>query len=544
MGTIQRSNMKRTQPVGWQEFPNGEVELTFSNGNRFTMQPYEGVIKNSKVAGQIARDSGQVSAFRPAQYVKPQGLIKQVQRAWQRMTGYVNPINTTEQGAASAASPVTYYLTLWSQRFERRAMIEDCRSLFLSDPRIKRSVWIYCDEACRGGVKIDVQGESAVAERARKIAEKVEKLFTATLLRGWAAGLVLEGDLFIQHVLDETGKELLKCKRMPGIGMERLTDDADEFVNPNEAYAHVDSMTFEGVATFSESLMSHTRWNHIDGDRYGVSEIIEIRRLFRLLELMEQAQCIRRMVRAAQRRLHNIGSKDDPGQPADIANYKAINGFVEGDQEPFDPMATARDYFGNGLVEITTLDGDPNIEKIDDLKYMLNQVIAGLPTPPVFFGNDAESVNRDVIEDMRDIWYKSVSKLNEALEHPISHAFKLALTQMRIDPEMVDFTVNWNRSSLEAPKDIVDRTIALKNAKIISSRTAASNVQEYTKVKDIDKEIKEIDKETQEELKQAQNELSPVKLNTGGKTTNESQSGKQESRTNGKSRAGDSIAHS
>src|SRR6202041_243227 len=189
---LAKYNREGIYPVRYENIMNGS-RIMFSDGT--VVQ--RGFLQNPSVIG--AGDSGQVSAFSPAQYIKPQarGLIGRAQGIWNGFRN-INPATTTEQGASSAASPVTFYLTLWQQRFGRRAMIEDCRALQLSDPRIMKSVNMFVAEACRGGVICQVYGDSRIANRARFIANRVMKLFKPQLLRSWARGLLLEGDLFIQ----------------------------------------------------------------------------------------------------------------------------------------------------------------------------------------------------------------------------------------------------------------------------------------------------------------------------------------------------------
>lgn len=474
-------------------FGQPSSKIFFSDGTIITRQPLR-----NPVPLVLAKDSGQVSAFRPAQYVKPGAfpMMRSVQNMWNRFT---NRGPTTEQGAASAASPLTYYLTLWEQRFGRRAMIEDCRTLWLSDPRIFKSVKMFANEACRGGMKIEVFGDDRRSKRAKIIAKRVMGMYKAPYLRGLALGLVLEGDLFMQYVLDQD-ERLVKVKRMPSIGMERLTDDADEIIDPNHSFEQIDSTTFERVAQFPEALMCHTRLNHIDGDRYGVSEIIAIRRSIRLLGLLEQSQSIRRMTRAAIIRHHKLGDKEKGAGVSDakIKEYKNKNGYVEGNQEPFDPMNPAKDYFTNAHVEIETLQEDQSIEKIDDLLHFQNVTQAGMPTPSVFYGVDVDRVNRDVVTDMREMYLKGTTVLNESVEENITHAFELALLTEGILPEYVEFKVTWSVSSLEEPTQRVSWNLDMVEGRLITRRTALVNLNDLVNVHDVDKEIEEANKEWEE----------------------------------------------
>jgi hypothetical protein len=401
-------NNNDPKPVSYLTLYDGRIQTKYSDGTEVVM-PKGGV--------GFMSDSGQVTAYQPAVYIKPQKQLNVIQKLFQGFTKTPNPVHTTEQGAGSASSPTTFYLTLWQQRFGRRARIEDCRALYLADTRVWRSVNCYVDTATEGGAKIYCQGKDRKSKKAQEIAKKVEKLFPETLLQEWSKGLIIEGDLFIQHiVVEENGvKRLVKCKSVPANITERLCDDADNFIDPNRAFEQIDSMTFETVASWNEALMTHVRWCKINGDRYGSSELTTARRAIRSIELMEQAVTINRMVRAPLRRLHSVGTEENTGSLQDVYNYKAENGFATGKQEAYNPQTTMVDYFGNGNTTIQTLAGDPNIGEVNDLRYLQNVFMAALPTAGPLFGLDIEKVSRDVLADMMRIWLRSFRKLHNAM---------------------------------------------------------------------------------------------------------------------------------
>lgn len=472
----------RYAPVG-----DGRYRTTYSDGTELVVNPS---------SFQRLTDSGQISAFRPALYVKPQRPIERISRAWNAFLGKPNPSQTSEQGASSAASPVTYYLSLWEQRLGRRARIEDTRSLYLSDSRVFRSTNMYVDEALRGGPKIRVQGKDRKAKKAAEIAKAVEKIYNASLIQEWGKGLIIEGDLFIQHVVQTKGgdKRLVQAVAMPSVGMERLTNDADQFVHEDgePAFEQIDSMTFTTVAQFPASLMTHTRWSKVNGDRYGTSELCTARRVIRALELMEQAVMINRMVRAPIRRFHSVGSENNTGSAQEIQQYKAENLYYKGKLEAFNPLTTMVDYVGNGNTKVETLTGDPNIGRVEDLSYIQDVMMAALPTPGPFFGLAIEFAKRDVLDDMRKLWVRSHTKIQEAIAEPVKHGFELACTLAGIDPASIDYSVQWLGGGLETPDEIAEYLVVAKDGGIMSQKTAVEKWAQVTGVTDIDQEIKDI----------------------------------------------------
>lgn len=476
------------KPMAYERLADGRIKTTFSNGAELTV--------NGKYYG-LMRDAGQVTAFQPALYVKPQGPIQRLQSAWSAFLGKPTDRSTTEQGASSAASPVNFYLTLWSQLFGRRARIEDTRLLYLSDPRVFASANMYVDVALKGGPKIIVQGKNRRDKRAQEIAKKVQRIYNASLVQEWGKGLIIEGDLFVQHCVDPETHELFKAVAMPGVGMQRLVNDADQFMSEERAFEQVDSMTFEHVAYFPSSLMTHTRWSKINGDQYGTSELVTARRLIRAIELCEQALTISRMVRAPLRRLHNVGTPENTSSAQELLNYKAENGFFTGKNEAYNPQSVMIDYYANGNVKIDTLIGDPNQAQVDDIRYMSEVLFCALPTPGAFFGFGIREAKRDVLEDMKRLWILKHSKLQDAINEPVAHGFELALVLAGIDPSLIDYSITWGGGTLDTITETVDWLATAKAAKIISQRTAVSVLAQRMGDMDFESELSEIERDNE-----------------------------------------------
>jgi len=85
-----------------------------------------------------ATDSGILSSFEPAVRSKPESVWMKLKSSVYRFIRPIDPASTSQQGTA-AASPATYYQTLWAQRYERAAMIADCRRLYLEDTRVPQA---------------------------------------------------------------------------------------------------------------------------------------------------------------------------------------------------------------------------------------------------------------------------------------------------------------------------------------------------------------------------------------------------------------------
>jgi hypothetical protein len=479
---------------------------------------------------RAAADSGMVTSYRPAQHNKPAGLLQKVQQKIGKFFQKIPPSQTTQQGSTFAAPSAAYY-ELYSLRYERRAVISDCRQMYEDDPRCRRSVDMYVREAVRGGVTITV-GSTARGvtgqriAKAREVCKHVADLVNAqtegaSKVESWGRMAITEGDLFVQLVLSTDLKQLVEVMRMPASSMERNTDDMDQFVDMERAFSEVDVLTNAEVATYPRILIWHGRWRHVEGDRYGNPEMVAGRRFRNLLEMEEEAQVRRRLSRAARKTLWNVGTENKPGLPKHVEDWKEANGFVEGLLEQYDPVNIGWDYFANGLVSASAVEGDPGVSDIEDIRYFEDVYTnASLPTPSALFNLASKEVNRDVLEDVRAQWLLETQTLTDFLSACVRHLVNVALLLEGILPESVDFTVHFPESSIEKPSTIVDRTLRLFNnghgagnsfqwLPLITHRRAIQMIASFVDIDDVDTELAAIQtmiqqNDAQQLVKQAQ----------------------------------------
>ncbi len=333
-------------------------------------------------------------------------------------------------------------------------------------------------------------------EQAQVILSGIQSIVN-TKVESWARMLIVEGDLFLQLVISEDEKtgisQIVDVQRMPAAAMERNVDDMDNFINPMEAFSQVDIMTRETVTTFPAALMQHFRWNHIDGELYGESELIASRRLRRLLEVIEEGQVIRRMTRAAPTRLWNIGTSENPGNIDDIKEFKQNNGFVDGVRDIYDPNEIPKDFFGDGLIEVQTVSTEGEIGEIQDIQYFSNlYTAAGLPTPSPIYGFDAYQINRDIMQDIRTEWLKETQVLTNQMEKAVRWICDTALLLNGYLPEATPYKIAFSVSTVELPFEAQQRVIEAYQAGLLSQKTALQNIAEYYNINDIDQELEAI----------------------------------------------------
>lgn len=445
------------------------------------------------------------------------GLRERISRLWNRNNAHpADQGRTTEAGTSATSSPSNELYELYQLRYGRRAIIEDIRKLLLDEPRLDRAVWKMGREAVRKGVRATVESKATrgptagVARRAQSIIDDTLRDcgITPERLRSWAVALPTEGDLFVQLVA--MGDRLVDAKRMPAISMERNTDAQERFFDPDRAFSQMDITTDTAIASFPAWSIVHARWKHWDGERYGQSAYVQLRRPARNLQLMEQAQVIRRIVRAALRLFHQVGSKENPGSQKDLDAYKAQNSWLTKAAGGFDPKNVAVDIFGNGNTTVTALPGDPNLEKIDDLEHYQDVFVSGTGAPHAMIGLAAKDINRDILKQQIEEWLKEIQDLTDAIAAVVRGILDLALLLKGIDPKSISYTLHFTSNSRETALERQERVAKARqntigsgrNAQpdpLIPKRLAVATIAEDYDVRDVDALLDELEQERADE---------------------------------------------
>ena len=445
--------------------------------------------------------AGIFDVFRPTDPAPANpGLVGRLTELWQRTRRRPADLgNTTEQGTSATASPAVEQFELWQLRYERRGIIADLRRLEAEDPRFARAIRKRAREAVRKGVRITIADgpkRGPVAgryKRAQAILERTIKdcHLNPVRLRSWARALPLEGDLFVQIIVADN--RVVDAKRMPSASMERNTDSQDRFFDVGRAFSQIDVQTQNTITDFAAWQVHHERWNHLDGERYGQSEYLQLRRPARNLQLLEQAQVIRRIVRAALRLVHKIGNKDKPGLARDVEEYKSQNNLAAQSKGGFDPTIALRDYYNNGMGDVIALPGDANLEKIDDLEYFQDMYAVGTGAPKAMLGWAAKDLNRDILKDQIEQWLKEVQDLTDAVKNVLRAILDLALLLEGLDPETIPYDLVFSQNTTETATERQTRVAGALQAGLISRRIAIGAISEDYDFDDVDEVLTEIE---------------------------------------------------
>lgn len=484
-------------------------------------------VPNQMAKGTFAlADSGAITMYRPAQTTKPAKFLEAIGRRVRTFDGPFVPSSRTTQQGTSAASASTYYQSLWPQRFEKAFYIADCFQLYFTDSACYKACNMYVNEAIRGGVKIRVSGNDALSKRCQDIADDyIKRLWTYEALFENGIAQIVGGDLYLQAACVDvplrgipTNGSIDHFLTLPAAGMERCTDDADQFIDPAKAFSQVDTQTWGDVAYFPLWQVCHTRWNHVAGEKYGVPEILSARKLGRMVELLESAKVLQNQARSSMRLHWKFGTPENPASPQEVQDLMALNGYVQGKIEPLNPNEGLRNFFTNSVSEIVPIEGDAHIHQIDHIKYMLDRYANGLPTPRVLMNLGAENINRDVLKDIKAQWMADTVRLNKALEKHIKTFFELSLMLQNIDPKLIKYECVWTKSTIMSEFEQMQMIIEAVEARLISRQWGAQMAQMITNVPDIDEDRKQIEKESK-----ADTDLEMKKRSAGSTLTDKMQ---------------------
>lgn len=379
-----------------------------------------------------------------------------------------NRQTSDDDANASKSSPWLFDYDVFRINWEKVDTLKDIDHMLRADPRLRRSNRIFASTAVRRGVTVKVTSEvnESIAENAQIILDDmVRSVQLNSKLQPWARTLLKDGELFLNPIVDTQTKKIIDIKNLPAMTMQRNENIKGRFDDLDDAFRQIDPVSREILRNFPLWSINHIRHEHESGALYGQSQYQTCRAIYKKLNMLEQDMVVRRRTRAVPRRLHSVGTKDNPGGWEEVKRYKAFNSLDNPKKS-----AITTDYFGNGLTDIKDLNGDAQLDHIKDVEYFQELMMLGTGVPLALMGF-GQNINRDILEDQKKQFDEDVQTLRDLLEYGDESAysglrmiFDLALMLQGIDPELVDYNLMWAESNDETIDDKVDRVIKLRAA--------------------------------------------------------------------------------
>ncbi len=362
-------------------------------------------------------------------------------------------MQTSERGMRTTPENAVKYLYryMWTDP-ELRAAIIDIRNMDRSDGRVKKIHRRTVSAAIKGGLKLDNPSQTKSVQQAWDKFERRLQLHRREKLMSDGRGLMMEGNLLYQWVLDTSG-QVVGGVRMPSETIMPVIEPNGRYKDPRHAFDQYDLTTGAVIATFPLWQLSHTRLtpdNYDDMGSMGRPYLDASRTVWKKLNMTDEDLVIRRRMRAPLRMSHVL-------EGANSEELKAYQQEVERNQGE----GNATDYYMSKKGAVTALQGDAALDQIADVEYLLNTFFSGAPAPAGLFGYPG-NLNRDILEDLKRDFFEEVDALQDEQSYAYQLGFELQLLLDGMDPDNFDFTVQFAERRTETPNQAADRGLKLQ----------------------------------------------------------------------------------
>ena len=331
-----------------------------------------------------------------------------------------------------------------------------------SDPILSAALNVYADECTARnefGNVLKIHHEDA------EIKQILENLFYDILnvefnLWPWARNLVKYGDFYLQL---EMAEELGVVNVLPLSTYEMSRVEGFDPNNPQRVkfiYAPYQN-PYSGVSSTPKKEYENYEIAHfrLNGDSnflpYGKSMIEGGRRVWKQLQLMEDAMLIHRVMRAPEKRIFKVDVGNIP--PNEVDNYmqKIINSskkvpFVDertGEYNlKYNMQNLVEDYYMpvRGSDNGTSIDTLKGLEynMIDDINYLKNKLMAALQIPKAYLGYEEDTNGKATLAAMDVRFAKTIERIQRVM---VSELTKIAIVHLYAqgidDDRLTNFTL-------------------------------------------------------------------------------------------------------
>jgi|GEM_PF-350990 len=359
---------------------------------------------------------------------------------------------TSEMGYRTTPENQLKYLyrLMWVDPDLRQAIL-DIREMERLDGRVRRIHSQIALDTVKGGLVFQqAQGKETLSREWDAFSRRLQ-LNRVEKLKSDARLLAMQGNLPVQWVLDDA-RNVVSGVSMPAETILPNVNEGGRFKDVSRAYIQMDVTTGAELAAFPLWKLFLCRFdpeNFDDMGSLGRPLLDASRGDWRKLTMTEEDLVIRRRVRAPLRMSHVLEGASDE-------QLTAYRKSVEDDQKEI-----TTDYFANRKGGVSAVQGDANLDQIADIVHLLDTFFAGTPLPKGLMGY-TDGMARDILEDLKRMYYDNVDVLQDTLAFAYEQGFRLQLMLKGINPDDEDFTVTFAERRTETPNQTVDRGLKLK----------------------------------------------------------------------------------
>lgn len=360
---------------------------------------------------------------------------------------------TREEGARVASDEaLRRFYRQFAISTELRDKILILREMEARDGRVKSIHGRICRDVVRGGLVMQFNdGGSDTLRRQWLEFERRLHLDRVQKLRSDARGLVAEGNLPLQMVLDDTGRRVAAAVRMPAETIVPMTDATGRFTDPTRAYEQRDVMTGQVLARFAAWQLQMARFDPLSYDDMGCMGrpfLDATCETWRKLRMTEEDMVIRRRFRAPLRMVHVLEGAGEP----EMETYRKT---VEGEKGEI-----KTDYYMNRKGSVSAVQGDAHLDEIGDVVHLLDTFFAGTPAPKGLFGYVGD-LSRDILQDLKQDYYDEIDHLQDSLAFEYEWCFRIHLLLQGIVAGPEEFSLRFTERRTETPNQVADLALKL-----------------------------------------------------------------------------------
>lgn len=337
--------------------------------------------------------------------------------------------------------------------FDLYGTIQDIREMDKLDGPVKQIHNRTSSALTKGGLVLTNPSKNKRIQKAWDSFRVRCELNVRAKLISDARGLIVEGSLPLQFVLDNEGKHVVRAIRMPTETIFPVVGLDGQFENLEKAYSQYDLSEGKIISSFAVWQLFMVRLdpdNYDDMGSFGRPLLDATRKRWEQLMMTMDDSVKRRHLRAGQRTAHFLKGADDK----DLDEYKLR---VEGEENDI-----SSNYYMNTEGSVKAVEGDANLDQIADILLMSDAFFSGSAMPKSLLGINLEGLSRDILLDMKAEWYDSLDILQDLLSAAYNHGFKLELLLQGINPEAYTFSVGYGERLTETLNQRTDRALKIR----------------------------------------------------------------------------------
>ena len=321
-------------------------------------------------------------------------------------------------------------------------------------PEYSAALDIYADNATRG----DSGGDPEVTVRAedpkvqRELDALLKRIDIVRIIWSLARDLVKYGERAEEVVVDSN----YDIVRLKPLRTQSIVPNKDKWGRFKKAAAwlHIDDAG-KVVTKFKEWQVLYIANKKGRSDRFGTGLGYSVRRVFKLLRMMEEALVVARLTRAHNRFAFIIGVEGMTAEEKKSHLKKIIRGLKKpsmmdpraGRIDPErNPLNVEQDLFLSSTREapsdVKVLQGDLTVGNLEDVQYFLQKVLSGLKTPKAYLAHERDTKARAVITEQDIQFARSVRRYQFLIQEALRDLCDFQLRLKGIDPANVEYSIS------------------------------------------------------------------------------------------------------